>query len=621
MADLQRTINVQPTISSYGTPQQGPNVAAQAVAVLGDQAKSFVMEKKKSKLDTELNTLGDEVFAASTGKEIKNTTERFKTLQRAKEQGVLSDTMVKLETEKILKESIDSMPAFAPELRTYAAQILGYDPTGSQVRALLNVPDPNKDTFANQQRERAEYIATQLGVDVQDVMKVQAKNLFAKEKSDLVTRNATIGAAGRREIFNATLDEADGFISDFMMDIISQVQQGGVKNEEVVLSRLEAAKLGHKQALQDRYRSAGINPDSSELSQDMSGVDARWKSLYDLVESGSFSKILANNSKDIANAMTIESWNVFGDTALINEALGQEGVKHYFTTLNKMNDKGQIQLLMENNPAFKRTVKSLDDAKVLAAQVYKEIMGVEPIFDNTSLFTGGLASTEEKNVKSNLRDRMFYETLKDNLPEETRTNLLAYAKSHGQKYKVLGGYFQKGVRPNASPEEVRYVTQTFEEEYPALVSRIVAELSTSNKNMQLVNRNGSLVLVDKAGANYGGLLGSHVFGTEDYQVSDTLQYDLARLNSFNAGVQNGWATDLKQNPNSFINDTLAEVNRVKSQVVANQEKLDSVLQTFYENPTKENLEALRVVDPDLVAELERRTTSQISTDGGNNAKQ
>lgn len=552
MANLQRQVNVQPTAASYQSQASNINPEANLLndlAPVVDQVRSFVADQKKDKLTEELRALGDDVFAVNTGKEVKRATDRFKRLRQAKDQGALTDTMVKLEAEAILKEEIDSMPAFGPELRRHAASLLGYDPTGAQIRALMDMPkedEPEGNTVLDKMRQTAEAISATTGANVDDIMKLQGRAMYASQQADLLAQQAAIGNAGRKEILNAAAREADGHISAFMGDLVTNIRAGGVTSPAEVTAELNARVLGHKQALRDRYAAAGISPDASQLSQDMALIDEQWSPTMELAKDGSLSNILSDNVKALTSAMTIEGFNVMGDVALINQVAGQEGVRHYFLTMDKYGKKEQMDLLITSNPVLARNVQSQGDAVKLASEAYKTIMGQAPVFsDNEALKA--------------MTDRVFYDVVKNNnaTPEE-KEKRLDFAKQSGQKFKVIGGYMQAGARSAASPDEVRFVTQTFEEEYPRLVERVAAEV-TAEGNWKVKVDGGKLVAYDpKSGMSRG--LGSQFFATEAVNVSASAKADLVRLNAFNTGIANGWAYDLKREPKTFLDETAKAIN-------------------------------------------------------------
>lgn len=630
MVDLQRSINTEPAVASVGNAPPPDTSIASAIQAVGSEVRTFVAQKKKTALEEELSALGDEVFAARTGKELDKVSERFTRLKQGQDQGVLTDTMVKIEAEKILKESIDSMPAFGPELRQHAAQIIGYDPTGTQIRALMNIPTggSGRQSFAEKQLEQAQFISQNTGVAVEDVMRLQGKNLLANLRADFITQQASIGAAGRRDIFNATMQESDRYVSEFMWKLLTQIKGGGVDNIQQTLGVLDAHVLGQKQALRDRYAAAGISPDSAEMARDLKLVDEQWASLKEVAETGSLGNILQSNVTNLGNALTIDGYNVMGDVAIFNKIGGQEGVKNYFNWMNKFGKQEQLDLLAATNPALSRFLGDRDTAVKAAADSYKRVMGVEPSFQNRQF--GG--SAEEQAAMQALDDATFYNATKTaSLSEDEKIRRLSYAQAQGQRYKVLGAYFQKGAKEAASPEEVQFVKQTFEEEYPQLVARLAGQLA--NFTDIEISLQGNRIVANDVQMDPTNTFALQPLGSissfpikmtkpaSAQPVPESIRDDLKRLNSFVSGVNNGWSRELGQNPVTFVNDVMQDIHNGKSQNAERQDAVNTAIDNFRTQPTPENLEALRKVDPDLVARIERNAASQVgsSAGGSNNA--
>lgn len=620
---IQKTLDVMPT--STGVPAvTPPNDTAQGVAQLAgiatDAFKSFAVKKKKEAIEEELVGLGQEVFAARAGEELKGATKRFERLRAAQKQGILSDTYVTIETEKLLKEAIGRAPGFAPELRRHAADILGFDPTGSQIRSLYNVgKKAAPQTFADKQMERAQFVAESLGVDVKDVVKLQAKNMLMKNQADVVTQQAAIGAYGRQDILNATLKEADGYISTMMGDVLGQVNQGGVSEPEQVMGNVQAGMFAQKQALRDRYLAAGLNPSSADLARDLAQVDEQWEPILEMAKTGSLAEILQRQSRSLTSAMTIDGMNLFGDMALINAGGGQEAVRNYFTTIDKYGKAGQLELLQKTNPVLARTVQSIDDAKRLSAEAYKRVMGF------SSGTSGSPRSADEEAAINALGDQVFYDVTKNAaLDPEMKDRRLAAAKAHGQKFKVLGAYFQKGGRDAASDEEVRFVTQTFDEEYPALVDRIVADMASvkGTRDEYVIEIQGNKLVKkftsDKFTSKPGRASSSYWSGVQQPVSEPLTTGDMKRLQAFNDGLVNGWADDLGVRPLTFLGDTLTEINNLSDVQFTNQDKLEEAIKAHETQPSMETWKQIRDIDPDFAAEVERLSRSSNRSTGVTN---
>jgi hypothetical protein len=612
MAGLQKTLDVSPTIAARPGAAPANNAGAQllqgAAAVAG-AAKTFIGNKKKEEFEDELDILGHEIASKRAGEEYRGVTSKLEQLRIGKDQDIYSDTYVQIATEKLLKEAIGKSPLFASELRQHAAETLGFDPTGAHIRSLYaKPPSGSKATFASKQLEQAQFTSDNLGIPVKTVLQLQAKALLTKQQADLVASQSAIGAYSRQDILSSTMREVDNYVMDVMGSVVQEVQSGGIQSPEQTIATVQAGMMAHKQALRDRYTKAGINPSSSELSKDMDQIDEQWGPILEVAKTGSLKDILANQSSSIASALNIEAMNVMGDVALMNAAGGQEAVKNYFLVQDKLDKPGALELLQKTNPTLARTVRTLDDAKRFSAEAYKKVMGVSPAFSpsNTPL------SQDEEQTINTLADRVHRDVVtKGALDPEMKLRRLAHAKAHGQRYKMLGNYFQKGARQAASPEEVRFVTQTFKEEYPLLVDRIVSDMNAAKgtRDEYTIVLEGKTLTKKFTGKPFTSKPGkgpiSNWTGAQSPTSLPITDGDLKRLQSFNDGLANGWGEDVGVRPLTFLGNTLTEINTMSEESFAGQEQLEQATAAWEAEPTMENWNVIREIDPDFAADVER----------------
>lgn len=572
MATLQQSLDLQPAVSSVGNPSSGVDTSsAQGIQVAAGVADTFLQGRRKRRLEGAqeeleggIRDLADEVFAANTGKELEGASSRFKRLAAAREQGALTDTMVQIEAEAVLKESIGKMPAFAPELRRFAADILGYDPTGSQVRALLDIPTNTRgQTTADKIQDEAEGIALHLGVDARPVARMIAKNMYLKQKTDLLASQGEFDNADRKQILGSVVSEGRGYQADFLLKITEQVQAGGVQNPQELGVLAQQAMLLHKQRLQDVYLSAGLFPDSQQMASDQALIEQEWEPILKMAQDGSLATIAAENAKTLTNLMTIEGFNAFGPMAAVNQVLGQEGVKHMFLLLEKWDKQGQSRLLQEINPALREVAQNMDNMSGAVADAYARVMGADATFSSGDVFgsNSGLSDEQKEAAKRAIEEAVAYDIAKNSTNPQERAKSLNYLRSTGQRFKALGAYFQQGARQRATQEEVRWVTQTFEQEYTPLVERVASELSAIKDRAEIkIEKDGQLRLVPKNIGNPADVLVSTSPAARSAAAvagANTLNADLIRLNSFAKGAKNGWAEVLGiENPSAFTGETL-----------------------------------------------------------------
>jgi hypothetical protein len=387
--------------------------------------------------------------------------------------------------------------------------------------------------------------------------------------------------------------------------------------------------MAQKKALRDRYLAAGINPSPADLAADFAAIEDQWSSVEALNKSGALADILTNNARSITASMTIGAADVMGDVLLLNAAGGQESVKNYYTVVDKYSTPGALKLLQETNPLLRQTIDNVDTARKISSEAYKRVMGVSPAYGgglgmNSSLSTRTFSPEEQAAVEA-VSDQVFYDTVKmPSMTDEEKMRRLGYAKEHGQKFKMLGAYFQRGARDAASDDEVKFVAQTFEEEYPALIDRIVMDMANkkgTNDEYEVMVENGKLVKKFVNKRNYQAKPGKQAVGyfsgapivTNEPMTSG----DLKRLNAFHTGATNGWADVMGVRPVTFLGDTLTEINGMSDVQFEKQDQLESAVSAFQSNPSADTFEAIRAIDPEFAAEVERLRGAVSNSSKGN----
>lgn len=624
MADIQKRLTTQATVSErpVAPPSSAPGAIVRAAGQIATIISDRGARQEADRLEENLTQLGREAFAVRNDATLDQVTDRFKELKAAKEQGLLSDTFLQIEAEKILKESITKYPQYKDRFRQRAYEVVGFDPTGAQVQALYGMGQQKsgRQTYAERQLEEDSYIAQFSGVPVETVSRLRAQGAAAKLQAELIAQQAALGAFSGRDIFNATLNESDVYFNDMFRKVVEQVKAGGVRSPEQTLADVQVHVAAHKQALRTRYAQAGYSPSSTQLADDLAAIDRRWQPVIDLAKSGSMDEILSSQASSLANAMTIQGWRTMGKVALINQMYGQEGVRHYHLTLDRYSNPGELELLKKSDSLLAQHLNSIEDAMRGAAEAYERVMGIQDINEPPS----PPLTPEQEAVRSRLEDRVRQHvttiaTLSD-AEKDARLNSAREAAAHGKKFRVLGAYMQRGARAAASEEEVRFVTQTFQEEYPQLVERIAADMARAKGTpgeFSIVYRNGR---IEKIYANRDLIMAPRTAGEAQasafYQTPQTTG-DLQRLQMFSEGLANGWENDLGVRPLTFVGDTLKKITDLATAINTTQRSLEDAISAYERNPTPEMWEKVRAADPSFADEVERIARSNSSVPGGN----
>ncbi len=593
---LQKTLSVQPTVASVGSPIASADDGA-AIRAAGGLAKTFVSEQKKSNLEDELRSLGDEVFAISQGRQLEKATERFTRLQQGSDQGVVSDSMKNIEAEKILKESIGSMPAFGQELRQEAARILGFDPTGSEIRNLLQVGQSKRPkTFEETQLERAEFVSNNTGVSVDDVMGIFAKSLLSTEKVKLSENSLKFGSITRSQFLNQNIANSENFIMDAIAETQTRISQGGVANPQEFKALMLTQKTAHWNTYRKGLNSAGVFPTSTEIEADRKAFDSEYAGVIAMAEDGSLQKILESKAAAVGALAKLEGVELFPEIAVMNAVGGVPLTQTYLDSLTGIQNESQLKLLAKLNPTLALALGA-DKTKAFNAFTagYKKIMGVPETVE---------AGKVIEEVPEAVEDVLTSNLVQQNRDPEIRAKVLQRLQARGKSFKSFSFYAQSGARAKSTKEEVQYIKDRWGTELEPLIARVASSLESEGAEL-IVGEGGKVtvrITQDELKKRRLSPLssGAHVTGS----IID----DVNRLNAMGKLLDSGWSGDIGERFEGFSQRVINKTDTLRSTdtVASNSNELQQALAAFNESPTEDSLNKLRELDPELVAEAERR---------------
>ena len=603
MADrLQKTLEVGASVASAGNPTPPSTRLAENINTIGSIASSVILDKKKENLEKETRQLGEEVFAAATGGDLDDATARFTRLKKAQEQGVLSDSMINIEAEKILKQKIGNNSVFAPELRAEAARILGFDPTGSEIQSLFAPArsGPSRTmTPQEKRRQEAEGLAADLGLNPDDVVNMMAKGELAQLQVSSATAQAGLGQIGSREVLNNFMDGIDSYVSDAHGDLLSEIQAGGVVSPEMAVAKItqvqEAAWVGYRKAL----KGGQINLSASDLSEQRAVFDKQFENIKTMYgDEATLDTILNRQKSSLSATAAIHGFQAFPGLAAINEGMGQAGVQEYLKLSSSMSDPAMFELLKKNNPGLAAIADNRGSMQKAMTASYNRIMGLPTEVDSPNI--PGLDDQVSRNLTTNAEEA------------DVREALLKSIQTRGQFFKDVGDYAQPGTRTKVTQSEVKYVQDKWATEYEPLLARVASE-SKRDPNVNLVVRDG-IIFPDT----------TRTFTTEFGESSTTsapssvLMNDVKRLNAMNKLVQNGWAADVGEQSFGFSERTLNKIETLKadSEPSGGVDHVGVAINAFSKVPSPENFEAIRSIDPKLAADVEAELSRRGGTTDG-----
>lgn len=609
---LQKTLQTPSGISSVGNPVGPDTTTAGAVQsatqlLLGgvQVAESARLETRKEELREGQAELGGEIDAIRKGEALTNTTDRFKRLKMMKDQGLLTDSAVNIEAEKELKRVIGTTPGFGDALRQEAAKILGFDPTGSHTMSLFGKTgrtSASRPLTARQKLlQESELLAEFSDMSTQDAAGLIMQTKVNKLRAEGATAQVQAGQAGVDSLTSAHLARADEFIMDAMGNILANVGKGGLRDPEALAGAVNIKKQEMFSAISASAAEAGVTVDRVKVKAQ---VDAAFAGMNEMISSGTMQKIMERNVKELTAAASIIGFETFGHLTVMEQAGGQVMVKSYLDGLLNIQDEGQLALMASIDPSL---AAALGNKKLMAdkwSASWSKIMGVPLPAGNTEQSTPGM------------EDAVVQITLKNEKDPEIRNRLIEGLRQRGQKFKDYSQYAQPGVRALSTPEEVSYITTNWGVDKPALVARLGATLM-QNEGVALEVVGGKIQIKGRTTTQFIPKGVGTVQG-QDF-IPQGMQADVARLNSMDDMVKNGWANDVGEDPNSFISRTLNEVNTLSADVAEGEpDGLSDAMAAFEKSPSLEALEGIRAIDPDMADSIAASAATHSgggSTDG------
>ena len=611
MARLQKTLGTVESVASVG--RAAPEVdflsqAAPQVAALAGNITEAVGERKADTLEEEFGSLASDVAAIRVNKDLEEVTDRMKRLAKGAEQGRLSDTAIKLETEALLKSAIEKNPLFASKLRRRAAEVLGFDPTGTEMQALLGFGQRQQSrplTPGEKRRAKAEDFA-RLGLgDADNLEKLLAKAELGEVQTQFASDQAKLGEIGSDEVLNASLNNVDSYISDATGTLLQAVAEGGftaVDSTTRVLElnrSLEASWSRHRKALTD----GGINLSASKLGEQRRLFDLKFEPIREMfADDATMEVILTKQNRALIAQASINGYDMFPGLAAVNSALGQVGVTSFFNIMSKTSSPAQIELIKRTSPAFAAIADNKADATKAMRNSFNRIMGVPT--DSPDVIIPGLD------------DVIRHGMVKDNKEPEVRNRVLESLKAKGQAFKSMSHYGQRGVRALSTPEEVNYIVERWGVEFDPIVSRVAATVkNVEGLNLSVTN---GVLKIESTGAVASNAPPSMAILGNFAQIPSELVTDVKRLNAMNGLVQNGWGDDVGQNPTGFLERTINQVEtlRADQEVSDGPDELGAAFEAVLRSPTIKNLDALESLDPELLRAARALVLSQGGGEGG-----
>ncbi len=306
--------------------------------------------------ETVVTAEGVDISTADPDGVIDQSSEKFRRLALARQQGKIDENTLAIEAEKTLRESIARAPGFSREFRQIAADLVGFDVTGAATRTLFGTGRTSRGgiTALERARQEAEAMSVLSGMSMADSLAAVGNQMVAEVKGSIRDQRVADNriSAGEAAIQYSTTLEGDmlGVLAEFAQEI---EDQGGIVDLDDYNFKLRA----QHRITQNRARLALTKQDiiSSENQQIVtSAIDTVLESYIAIGANKDLLTSLSRNRAILTEAITVRGILSAPTLVEIEKIAGQAGVQLYFDALSlSKGDPKIIEDLSARNPAMK----------------------------------------------------------------------------------------------------------------------------------------------------------------------------------------------------------------------------------------------------------------------------
>ena len=568
--DNQQGVQTQAHVANV-RPAVKPDTGALKTQTAGldmflDLGNQVITNVQKGNVEQDISDYAREVAFVESGGDtnpdndrsgaIDRTTSRFKTLQTAYDQGGISDQAKKIQAEKIIKENISNTPWLSKEIRGHASSILGYDPSGSEVRALLGMGRQAPKKSAQQLRyEQSSYA-------VQHMNAVYGTNLtpeefMAQEDANAYYANGLGISANKVKLNEISTDQyiSDGVTSDttsnqeMLVSALGLAKQGKLNGPEFK-SVIDTMFNKKKAQIINTGKAKGLKFTTANISTLNSQYETKKQEYYNIA-----------NNQDSLDLM-IRDAKTFDASAKLH---AQKAVPLY------------SQRLAAFGPAV--TASMMDVERAVSEKGLNEILSRNPALNEIfGAFNGNIPDdTTTRKQFADVVTKVIGEAATGGyIPSLTNDAALSYGYSNANQEsanEIIKGLMDQGARMKATSLAVRpgeyrrmdkatkaVVVEDYKVGYPELVSEL-SGLMASTTDYDVVLDKGLLKAVPTE-SYVKRLTKSHTknsYTKPDPYITKPFRDNIAKLNVYLQGSATGWANDFGVNPGTFAEETLSKV--------------------------------------------------------------
>ena len=321
ISDTAETVR---TIEGIKQNLEDQGLDANAVAAKMQQVASF--DPTKQSQIPGLN-LPDELNQKLTRVKMR-AARAFNTIASGVAQGAMSQDVAALHMEATLKQLTNETPGFGPELRQTARELLGYDPTGYDIRQILSLRQPKevspKKTKMDEYQQEAEARHAMLGAASPGIPAILSNMAQSKMDEEKKVHNELMVQSGNMD-FNSYAYQTSNAGADDIGNLLGQMalirKNGGEPDPQNMADKVQQL-IGAKKADLARVaaQKGGVSP--SSLQDAYKVVDENFAPLLDSVKNSSSLKLMTDNLDKTMKLAATYGHTLFPDATLLNDTFG-----------------------------------------------------------------------------------------------------------------------------------------------------------------------------------------------------------------------------------------------------------------------------------------------------------
>lgn len=519
-------------VENVVVPQKAEEIVSNAMQEL-DQGIAINLDEVASS-DPAVNTVG-------------NLATR---LNRAVSRGAVSKDNARLIISNSVVKAIEEQPWLSRQIRSAAANLLGFDPKSEVVRQYFSAFDPQperKKTFFETEYEKTDAALGSTATPEQKAA-ITRQRINAQLQADTLKNEMFVRDVSSEELFGGLLNTSNQVITQSIMSKLNEARQNGVDiNDPKEIERLlaEQATAGWL-ALSETLRA---NPKGAPSSAKMSDYKKQYDQIYTdmsgIIKEIGPRAIIEDKLALMGDLSGIYMHQTFPVMKAFNDHMPRVAEK-VFEVLQNAGNSPKQQALLATNPFLKPFVDIATSPEDFKQKVYGSLKK----FADAGAGQQVELTTEDKALGNHLLSKVVPQ-----LPPEERKSALDSLYKAGMNTGVYKNITTR--LPTAStPEEIKLAKQEWANIQATVPNRIGSFITSERtgatpRNMRVrLDDSGKMLILEERQMTPAGISWVSVENS-----------DMQKLNrSLTAVDKYGWSSEFK------VNDVKAKAKEFLSQI-------------------------------------------------------